>query len=214
MPWSTVVGVVADVRLPGVRGNRDELQVYSLPLRQIPTGAYLVRTSLAPDAIVPTLRRVIMATDSRLRVGTATTGDAAVRDMLAPARFSMALLGAFAAVALTLATVGLYGVISYGVTQRTREIGIRVALGASPSAVTGLVLGDGFRVIAGGVVVGLAAAAATSRLLGSMLYGISPADPPTYSAIAVLVAAVALFASYVPARRALRIDPLEALRAD
>ena len=214
MPWSTVVGIVADVRLPGVRGNREELQIYSLPLPQIPTGAYLVRTPLSPDAIVPTLRNVIAATDSRLRVGTATTGDAAIHDVLAPARFSMALLGAFAVVALILATVGLYGVISYAVTQRTREIGIRVALGASPSAVTGLVLGDGFKLIAVGLVIGLAAAAATSRLLGSMLYGMSPADPLTYSAIAGLVAAVAFVASFAPARRALRIDPLEALRAD
>ena len=126
----------------------------------------------------------------------------------------LALLGTFAVVALVLSTVGLYGVISYAVTQRTREIGVRVALGAPASAVTKLVVGDGLRLSAIGLVIGLAGATGASRVLGSMLYGLSPVDPVTYSAIAVLVIGVALMASYAPARRALRIDPTEALRAD
>jgi len=113
-----------------------------------------------------------------------------------------------------LAAIGLYGVIAYGGTQRTREIGVRVALGADPQAVTTLVVGGGFRLAVAGVVIGSGAAVAATRVLESMLYGVSPADPLTLVGIALLVAAIALVASYVPARRALRIDPTEALRAD
>jgi putative ABC transport system permease protein len=126
----------------------------------------------------------------------------------------MALLVAFAAVALILATVGLYGVISYGVTQRTREIGVRVALGAEPSAVARLVIGNGLRLATLGVVIGAAGAIAATRALSGMLFGVSASDPWTFAAITVVVAAVALLASYLPARRAVRIDPVEALRAE
>jgi predicted permease len=214
-PWSTVIGIVADVRMPGVRGGRDEIQIYQLPLPQIPIGAYLVRTPMTPpDALVPALQKAIAEVDSRLLVGKATTGDDALRDALAPARFAMALLAAFAMVALVLSMVGLYGVVAYAVTQRTREIGVRVALGAAPSAVTRLVIGDGLRLIAVGLVLGLAAAAASSRVLGSLLYGMSPADPVTYVGVVVLVIVIAVTASYAPARRALQIDPTEALRAE
>jgi len=121
---------------------------------------------------------------------------------------------AIAVIALVLAAIGLYGVIAYGGTQRTREIGVRVALGADPQAVTTLVVGGGFRLAVAGVVIGSGAAVAATRVLESMLYGVSPADPLTLVGIALLVAAIALVASYVPARRALRIDPTEALRAD
>jgi putative ABC transport system permease protein len=142
------------------------------------------------------------------------TGESLVRDALAPARFSMALLGAFAVVALLLAMVGLYGVIAYGVTQRTREIGVRTALGASSSAVARLIVGDGLRLVGAGLAVGLAAAAATSRVITSLLYGMSPLDPVTYLGISGVVVVIALIATYAPARRAMRIDPMEALRAE
>jgi ABC-type antimicrobial peptide transport system permease subunit len=142
------------------------------------------------------------------------SGEAYLRDSLAPTRFAMALLTAFAVIALVLASVGLYGVIAYGVTQRTREIGVRVALGADARAVTALVVGGGLRLAVLGVAIGTAAAVAATRVLESMLYGVSPADPPTLLAIALLVGVIALAASYIPARRALRIDPTEALRAD
>jgi len=126
----------------------------------------------------------------------------------------MALLVAFAAVALVLAVVGLYGVISYGVAQRTREIGVRVALGAEPSAVARLVIGSGLRLAAAGVAIGAAGAVAATRVLSGMLFGVSAVDPTTFAGTTLVVAAIALLASYLPARRALRIDPAEALRAD
>jgi ABC-type antimicrobial peptide transport system permease subunit len=126
----------------------------------------------------------------------------------------MALLGAFAFVALVLSVVGLYGSITYTVSQRTREIGIRVALGASPQAVMGLVLGDGVRLALAGLVIGLAAATATTRALTSLLYSVTPSDPLTFVLIGGAVAVIALLASYIPARRAVRIDPVDALRAD
>jgi putative ABC transport system permease protein len=115
---------------------------------------------------------------------------------------------------LLLSTIGLYGVIAYAVSQRTREIGIRVALGAEPNAIIALVAGAGLRLTPVGMLIGAAVAAATTRGLTSMLYGVSPGDPITFVAIAVLVGIVALVASYVPARRAMRIDPVEALRAE
>jgi ABC-type antimicrobial peptide transport system permease subunit len=144
----------------------------------------------------------------------ARVADDYVKDALAPTRFTLALLGAFASVALVLAVVGLYGSIAYSVTQRTREIGIRVALGASSRAVTELVVGDGVRLAAVGLVVGFGTAIVATRALSSLLYAVSPIDPATFVATSIVVAVVALAASFVPARRATRIDPIEALRAE
>jgi putative ABC transport system permease protein len=141
-------------------------------------------------------------------------GDDYLREALAPTRFALALLVAFAGVALVLSIVGLYGSIAYSVSQRTREIGIRVALGASPNAVTGLVIGDGVRLTALGLIVGIAAATAATRALSSLLYGVGASDPTTFAGIAILVGGVAIAASYLPALRASRVDPVNALRAE
>jgi putative ABC transport system permease protein len=212
--WSTVVGVVDDIQLPGLRGDARTMNVYSLFPPNLSDVPFVVRTAESAEEVAPTIHRTIVEADRRVLVRPILSGEAYLRDALAPSRFAMALLAAFAVIALVLSAVGLYGIIAYSVTLRTREIGVRIALGAEPRAVTGLVIGGGLRLAVGGVVIGAAAAAATTRLLGSMLYGVGPADPFTFVAITVLVAVIALLASYVPARRALRINPTEALRAD
>jgi putative ABC transport system permease protein len=213
-PWSTVVGVVDDTRMPGLGGDFRALQVYTLPNPRGPMPIpLLVRTAGSGEDAMLALEKAVKV-DRTVLVWGSQSGEAYLRDSLAPSRFAMALLTAFAVIALVLAAAGLYGVIAYGVTQRTREIGVRVALGADPGAIRGLVVGDGLRLAVLGVVIGTGASAAATRLLDNMLYGVSPADPMTFAGVAVLVAAIAMVASYVPARRALRIDPTEALRAD
>jgi putative ABC transport system permease protein len=212
--WSTVVGVVDDIQLPGLRGDTRTMNVYSLLPPNLSDVPFVVRTAGSAEEAAPTIHRTIVEADRRVLVRPILSGEAYLRDALAPSRFAMALLAAFAVIALVLSAVGLYGIIAYSVTLRTREIGVRIALGADSGAVTGLVIGGGLRLAVAGVVIGAAAAAATTRLLGSMLYGVSPADPLTFVAIAVLVAVIASLASYLPARRAPNINPTEALRAD
>lgn len=143
-----------------------------------------------------------------------TAGDTYVRESLAPARFAMALFVAFSIVALALSGIGLYGVIAYSVTQRTREIGVRLALGADGLSVKRLVVGGGMRLAMLGVVIGVVAAVASTRALAHLLYGVNPADPGTFVAIVVLVLGIAFAAAWVPARRATRIAPTDALRAE
>jgi putative ABC transport system permease protein len=212
--WSTVVGVVDDTRMPDVRGDVADLQVYTLLPPQIGDVGFLVRTSMSGDVAAPVIKRAVMSVDPVIYVRTLLSGDTYLRNGLAPTRFAMALLTAFAAVAVTLAAVGLYGVIAYGVSQQTREIGVRVALGAEPRRLVRQVVASGLRLALSGVAIGAVVAVATTRVLGSMLYAVSPDDPVTFAVIALLVVAIALLASYVPARRALRIDPTETLRAD
>jgi len=142
----------------------------------------------------------------------AQTMDEIISDSLAAQRFSMAVFGIFAVLALALASVGIYGVISYVVQQRTQEIGVRVALGAKRTDVLRLVLGDGMKMVGVGVAIGLMAAFGLTRLMDSLLYGVSATDPMTFTVVAVLLAIVALAACYIPARRAMRVDPMVALR--
>jgi putative ABC transport system permease protein len=226
---SVIVGIVDDARLPGGRDVRWTMETYvPLPavLREIP---FVLRTTLGEREIVASVRRVVADFDRTLRAGSElpeagrpagamlremTVGDAYLRDSLAPSRFAMALLTAFSLLALILSAVGLYGVIAYSVTQRTREIGVRVALGADARSVRQLVVGGGVRLAALGVAIGIVAALGTTRLLSSLLYRVSPVDPVSFGSIAGLVVVIAVAASYVPARRAVRIDPMEALRAD
>jgi predicted permease len=212
-PWVTVVGVVDDVRMTGLQGDARTLHVYSLPHPGLDNVPILVRT-LKPGAdLAPEIERAVKR-DHRVLVQPLVSGEVYLSDSLAPSRFAMSLLTAFAVIALVLSAVGLYGVIAYGVTQRTREIGVRVALGADGKAVTRLMVGGGLKVAATGLAIGVVAAAAATRVLENLLYAVSPVDPVTFVATSLLVAAITVVASYVPARRALSIDSTEALRAD
>jgi predicted permease len=212
-PWLTVIGVVGDVRFPGRVGDSNELAVYDVDSRVDVSGRILLRGT-DPVAVDSAIRRAMASVGPSLRL----YGTERPRDILefglAPQRFNMALIGVFALVALALTAVGLYGVVAYAVTHRTREIGVRVALGAQPGAVSRLVMGEGLKLTAVGVVIGLAAAAVATRALTSILFGINPLDPLTFGAIALVLVATTLVATYVPALRALRIDPNEALRAE
>jgi putative ABC transport system permease protein len=207
-----VVGIAEDVHVPGERQIARSAVLYRPPM---PFGvSVIVRTATPSADLLPALRKAITSIQPMPYIQTTTIGEDFIRDALAPTRFAMALMAAFAAIALVLAVVGLYGVISYGVTQRTREIGVRMALGAEPTAVAWLVLGNGLRLAIAGVAIGAAGALAATRVLSGMLFAVSAIDPTTFVATALVVAAVALLASYLPARRALRMDPADVLRAD
>jgi putative ABC transport system permease protein len=208
---ATVVGVVDDTRMPGPRPAIDA-ETYQPPVPiQTP---FVVRTAIAPADLKAALSHAVLEADPANIVYRITIGETYLRDAMAPTRFAMALLATFSAVALLLSAVGLYGVIAYAVTQRTREIGIRLALGAAPRSVTTLVVRSGMNLTVAGVVLGAAAAIGSTRVLGGMLYGVRAGDPMTVSAIVALVAAIALAACYIPARRAAHIDPTVALRAE
>ena len=219
-----IAGIVEDIQMPGRRTATGPTDVYApVPLR-LPGLPVLLRTTLSESARLAEIRRVVAELDrshrgtTRMPYGailqSVTAGERYVAEALAPTRFAMALLIGFALIALVLSAVGLYGVIAYTVTQRTREIGVRVALGADRRSVERLVVGAGLRLASLGLVIGVGGAMASTRLLSGLLYGVSPVDPLSFAAIAVLLVAIALLASYVPARRAVRIDPVAALRAE
>ena len=168
--------------------------------------------SLDPASLAPAIRDAVGSLDRSVPVTDVQTMEDVIAGANAGPRFTLVLLATFATVALVLAAVGIYGVISYAVSRRTHEIGVRVALGASPAAVVRLVVAQGMRVVSVGVAVGLVGALLASRLMTQLVYGIRVTDPATYAGVAALLAAVALVASYIPARRATGIDPLVAMR--
>jgi putative ABC transport system permease protein len=212
--WSTIVGIADDIRLPGMHDDAQRYQVYSLSLTAMPYPTYIARFTTVPPNVEAVLRQAVQRANPTLVARRVGVADDLVREALAPTRFTLGLLGAFAGVALVLTVVGLYASIAYTVSQRTREIGIRIALGASSRAVSQLVLADGLRLAVAGLAAGALIAAAATRTLSSLLYGVEPTDPPTFAAIALLVAAITLAASWLPARRAVRVDPVDALRAE
>jgi putative ABC transport system permease protein len=212
-PWLTIVGVAADVRQFELSAP-PRPQMY-LPYTQLDFFSprdLVVRTASDPLALATAVRNEVWAVDPDQPVSNVRTMGSIVAESLARQRFSMLLLAIFAGVALALAAVGIYGVLSYTVTQRTREIGIRMALGAERRDVMRLVVGQGFRLVVIGLAIGIVAALGLSRLMASLLFGVSPSDPATFLAVPAVLAAVALVASYVPARRATRVDPMRALR--
>jgi putative ABC transport system permease protein len=213
-PWVTVVGVVKDMRRTGVdKAVRDEA---FLPLAQGASSRQLliIRTQRDPLSFVSQVRRVVREIDPAQPIANAQTMEQMLSGLVAQRRFSMTLVGVFAALALTLALIGAYGVTSYLVSQRTREIGIRMALGADPRRVSRLVVRDGMRVAGLGVIVGLLIALFATRLASGLLYGVSPRDPLTLTAVVFTLLVVSALANYLPARRAARVDPLTALRQD
>ena len=171
-----------------------------------------VRASGDPTSLIPVIRREVKAMDSGRPVHTFRMMDEYVSDAMAGTSFAMTLLGLFATIALALAAIGLYGVVSYTVSQRTSEIGIRMALGAHRRDIFRMVLGHGLTFVLVGIVLGLMGAFALTRLLSSQLYGVGATDPSTFAATSAILVAVALFACYLPSRRATRVDPMVVLR--
>jgi predicted permease len=221
---ATIVGVVHHVMQWGLDDKLAMHAEFYLPFRQIPdkymsrasrSTTVVVRTAGAPFALAYSLRQGIQQMNSeQVMFSPKTMNDIVYNQSVMAQRFSMTLLGVFAAVALLLASVGIYGVVSYIVAQRTREIGIRIALGARQSDVMRWVLGEGARMALVGVGIGIAAAYALTRLMSKLLYGVSATDPLTFLAVAILLTLVALAACYIPARRAMHVDPIVALRCE
>jgi predicted permease len=219
--WTTIVGVVDDV----VYGTLEEPRVPTiyLPAWQplgtpaavgLAPATIALRTSLGPAAAAAAVRERLRTLDASIPIYDVASMDERAARVTSRYRYGSAMMAALAALALLLAAIGTYGVIAYAVAARTREIGIRVALGARPADVLGLVVGGGLELTLAGVILGLAGAFAGSRALESMLYGVTPHDPATFGGIALLMTAVALLASYLPARRAMRVNPVVALRQD
>lgn len=211
----TVIGVVADIKHLSLR-EEPAPEVF-VPYTQNPWPSMLVmqaviRTKADPDSVMAGVREAVHSVDSDLPLARVTTLAAIVDTSLARPRFSMLLLGSFGALSLLLASIGIYGVISYSVAQRTQEIGIRLALGAQRKNVFGMILSQGARLAGLGIAIGLLLALGVARLLASYLFGVQPTDTLTFAAVCALLFAVAFLACYVPARRATRVDPLTALR--
>ncbi len=208
----TIVGVVANVRSTSLAAESRETIYFPYVFQSFLPLTFVVRTSADPASLLAPLRAEVAALDRDVPVADLATLESWVTEAMAPTRFLLALTGSFAALALVLAVLGLYGVVSFSARQRTREIGVRVALGASDRDILRLILRHGLGVAAAGVVLGLVASLALTRIVQSYLVGVTATDPLTFAGVPVLLIGVAALASYLPARRAAGIAPLEALR--
>jgi len=209
-----IVGVVGDVKQRGL--SADLFPSVYVPFNTLPGGnlSLVVRTRGSAPAVEAAILHQVKQIDAHLPVIGLSTMSQVVAQSVAQPRFYMTLLAAFAAIALVLAAIGIYGVISFTVAQRSRELGIRIALGASKDRVVRLVLGEGLGMTLAGIVLGLAAAAGLTRIITNLLFGVAALDTLTFASVAVVLTAVALLASWLPARRAAAVDPLIAMRAE
>lgn len=211
-PMRVVAGVVGDVKAEGMGAPSIPESYVSYAQLPFAPMSVVVRTELAPASMVPTLTSEVQSLDNALPLLHVKTLDEYVDDSIVGTRFETFLLGTFGALAFLLTAVGLYGVISYSVVQRTREMGIRIALGADRKAILGMVVKNGALLACAGALIGLAAAFLLTRLMASLLFGVGPTDPLTFFCVPIALITVALFASYIPGRRAARTDPMVALR--
>ena len=210
--WITIVGVTADTKLYGL-ANPARLEVY-IPFRQSVSNdmALVVKSAADPGSLTSAIRGAIASIDKDQPVFAIATMQELVTNSVSTRRITLILLGLFSALALVLAAIGIYGVMSYSVAQRTHEIGIRMALGADGGGVLRMILAQGAKIAGAGVVIGLGASLGLTRLMANLLFSVSAADPLTFTAVAIVLSLVALLACYIPARRALRVDPIIALR--
>jgi putative ABC transport system permease protein len=210
--WLRVVGVVRDVRSEQLDAPLRGTLYF--PHAQTPNAsmAIVIRTVADPMQLVNAVRGQVLALDHDQPIFDVKTMEDRLSNSLGRRRFTVVLLSGFSLLAMMLAGIGIYGVMAYAVAQRTHEIGIRMALGAAERDVLGMVLGQGLRLVCIGLVAGLAGALLLTKLMSTLLYGVSPDDPPTYAAVSAALIMVAIAASYFPARRAIRIDPINALR--
>jgi predicted permease len=213
-PWMSIVGVVGDVKAESLALDSEPVFYRPLPQAAAPIFTFVVRSEAPAATLGPRLDAAVRALDPELPVFAVRTMQEATASTVAERRFAMQLLALFALAALVLSAVGIYGVVAYGVAQRTREIGIRMALGARPSDVRRMLLAEGGRLAALGVAVGLAGAVLLTHAMSSLLYGVGPRDPMTLASVPAVLAAVALAATFFPARRASRVNPVTALRSE
>jgi putative ABC transport system permease protein len=212
--YSTIIGVVGHVENYGI-GQDTRVQLY-FPYRQGAPGflSFVVRTTMEPAALTPSIRAAMREVEPTLPVFNVRTMDEVFDLTVTNQRIMLTLLSAFAGLALLLAAIGLYGVLSYIVGQRTREVGIRMALGATGGSVRNLIIGQGIKLAVFGLALGLLGAISLARLLGSVVYGVSAYDPVSLVAVSLLIVGIGVFSSWFPARRATRVNPLTALRAE
>ena len=214
-PWRTIVGIVDDVRHSGFAAD-PKPELYT-PFSQTPwrsMNVVLHAPSLDVNAATATLREALRAEDPGIGAGAVSSMPSLIAQSVAPERLNMVLLGVLSGLALVLAALGVYAVVNYSVATRTSEMGLRLALGASPRDVLRLVVTEGVRLAVAGTVIGLIGAWAATRLLQSILFGVSATDPITFVAVPFLLALVTVLASWLPARRAARVEPITALRND
>lgn len=210
--WRTVIGVVADVKWHHLSADRGTGLYIPLLQSQIGEARAIVHTSANSGVLAASLRGVVHSIDEHTPVSNVGNVEQFISDSVAEPRFSMMLLGLFAIITLALGAIGVYGVTTYAVSQRTREIGLRMAMGAQPGEVLRMILRQGLGLALAGGILGIAGAFATTRVLSTMLFGVSATDPLTFASVTLVLMITALAASYLPARRAARVDPMVALR--